>query len=242
MPLKFKNKLLSILIFFIACLLFDACADETKQEDISTEKENKSNNFTIADKKIFAVKSGIVEYEITGSQTGTKKLYFDDWGRIQAEFSNSTISVDKYSKHSNLLKITKNNKQYVINLDNKTGTKRENPVIEKMMELGEQINYGEFGEQLILIDGGYESGSDIVMDKSCKVYRFIKQNKTWWVWKWILLKSEINRGRVKINIKATDIKTDIEIPENIFSIPPDVMITEIDLERLRNQEQEMPVN
>lgn len=239
--MRFKPQILFSLSFAFL-FLFSSCSDENEQTETTTLNKNVKKRFSVSDKKIFGIKSGIIEYNITGSQTGNKKLYFDEWGRMQAEFSNSTISVGKYSKHSNLLKITKNDRQYVINLDNKTGTKRENPIIEKMMELGEQINYGDFGEQLILIDGGYESGSDEVMDKNCKVFQFSKQNKTWWVWNWILLKSEIKRGNVNININATDIKTNVEMPENIFSIPDDVLITEIDLESLRNQEQELPLN
>jgi len=239
---KDRSEILFSLILTLLIFVITSCSDDSKQTDASVPDKKVVKKFSISDKKIFGIKSGIVEYKITGSQTGNKKLYFDDWGRMQAEFSSSTISVGKYTKHSNLLKITKIDQQYVINLDNKTGTKRENPVIEKMMELGSQINYGEFGEQLILIDGGYESGTENILGKNCKVYSFSKQNKTWWVWNWILLKSEINRGNVKININAVDVQTDVEVPQNIFSIPDDVLITEIDLESLRNQEQELPVN
>jgi hypothetical protein len=219
-----------------------SCSDENKQTDTYTSNEKIPKKFSISDKKIFGLKSGIIEYKITGSQTGSKKLYFDDWGRKQAEFSNSTIRVGEYSKHSNLLKITKGDKQYVIDLDDKTGTKRENPVIEKMMDLSNQINYGDFGEQLILIDGGFESGTEIISDKKCKIYKFSKQKKTWWVWNWILLKSEINRGGINITIEAINIEGDVNIPENIFAIPPEVLITEIDLEGLRKRERENPVN
>lgn len=232
----------SILLIIIIITLLCSCSDEKNQNDIGPEKNSKVKRFTLADKKIFGIKSGIVEYEITGSQTGTKKLYFDDWGRKQAEFSNSTINVGKYSKHSNILKITMIDWQYIINLENKTGTKRENPVIEKMIELYDQVNYGEFGEQLILIDGGFESGSDNVVGKKCRAYRFNKKKQTWWVWNWILLKSEINRGGIDINIEAVSIQTDLNIPENIFSVPSDVLITEIDLESLRKREQDIPQN
>ncbi len=189
--------------------------------------------------KIFGIKSGIIEYKITGSQTGTKKLYFDDWGRKQAEFANFTIKVGKYTKHSNLLKITKGDWQYIINLENNTGLKKENPLIEKIIELKNQTNYGEFGEQLLLIGGGFESGRDIVADKKCKVYEFKKQNSKSWIWNWLMLKSETKRGNINITVIAKNIEENVFIADTVFSPPKNILIIEVDLEDLRNQEVEI---
>jgi hypothetical protein len=223
--------MLLILVFQPACL-----NDENKTpENIITKKSKKEKKIFITDQKMYGIKSGIIEYEITGSQTGTKKLYFDDWGRKQAEFTNSTIKVGKYTKHSNLLKITKGDWQYIINLENKTGLKRENPVIEKIIELKNQTNYGEFGEQLLLISGGFESGGDIVADKKCKVYEFKKQNTKSWIWNWLMLKSEIKRGNINIIVVAKNIEENVFIVDTVFSPPKNILIIEVDLEDLRNQ-------
>ncbi len=242
MPHHLKGKISFTLILILAASLLFACSDEKTDTENVPDLNNSPKKFSIADKKIFGVKSGLIEYQITGSQEGAKKLYFDDWGRRQAEFSNSTISVGRYSKHSSILKLSLNDDQYVINLENKTGTKRENPLIDKMRELDNQVNFGEFGEQLILIDGGFEAGSEEVFGRKCNVYRFSKLNQTLWVWNWILLKSEINQGRVNIKTEAVNIATDINIDEKIFSVPPDILITEIDLESLRDREKDIPLN
>ena len=194
------KKLLPAFLMLLILVFQPACSnDENKTpENITIKKSKKEKKIFITDQKIYGIKSGIIEYEITGSQTGTKKLYFDDWGRKQAEFTNSTIKVGKYTKHSNLLKITKGDWQYIINLEDKTGLKRENPVIEKIIELKNQTNYGEFGEQLLLISGGFESGGDIVADKKCKIFEFKKQNSKSWIWNWLMLKSETKRGKINI--------------------------------------------
>ncbi len=223
--------MLLILVFQLTC-----SNDENKTpENITTKKSKKEKKIFITDQKIYGIKSGIIEYEIKGSQTGTKKLYFDDWGRKQAEFTNSTIKVGKYTKHSNLLKITKGDWQYIINLENKTGLKRENPVIEKIIELKNQTNYGEFGEQLLLISGGFESGGEIVADKKCKVYEFKKQNTKSWIWNWLMLKSETKRGKINITVVAKNIEENVFIADTVFNPPKNILIIEVDLEDLRNQ-------
>jgi hypothetical protein len=231
------KKSLPAFLMLLIILFQPACSNDEKRtpENISTKKTKTEKKLFVTDQKIFGIKSGIIEYEITGSQTGTKKLYFDDWGRKQAEFTNSTIKVGKYKKHSNLLKITKGDWQYIMDLENETGIKRENPVIEKIIELKNQTNYGEFGEQLLLISGGFESGGDIVADKNCKVYEFKSKNTKSWIWNWLMLKSETKRGNVDITLIAKNIKENVAIPDTVFSPPKNILITEVDLESLRNQ-------
>ena len=129
--------------------------------------------------------------------------------------------------------------QYIINLEKTTGTKRENPLIEKIIELNNQTNYGEFGEQLLLISGGYETGGDIVVDKKCKVYEFKKQNSKSWIWNWLMLKSETKRGSINITVVAKKIEENVFIADTVFIPPKNVLISEVDLEGLRNQEGEM---
>ncbi len=235
------KKLLPALLMLLILVFQPACSnDENKiPENITTKKSKKEKKLFITDQKIYGIKSGIIEYEITGSQTGTKKLYFDDWGRKQAEFTNSTIKVGKYTKHSNLLKITKGDWQYIINLEKNTGLKRENPVIEKIIELKNQTNYGEFGEQLLFISGGFESGRDIVADKKCKVYEFKKQNTKSWIWNWLMLKSETKRGNINITVVAKNIEENVFIADTVFSPPLNILIIEVDLESLRSQEVEI---
>lgn len=231
------KKLLPAFLMLLILVFQPACSNNENKtpENITTKKSKKEKKIFITDQKIYGIKSGIIEYEITGSQTGTKKLYFDDWGRKQAEFTNSTIKVGKYTKHSNLLKITKGDWQYIINLENNTGLKRENPVIEKIIELKNHTNYGEFGEQLLLISGGFESGGEIVADKKCKIFEFKKQNSKSWIWNWLMLKSETKRGKINITVVAKNIEENVFIADTVFNPPKNILIIEVDLEDLRNQ-------
>ena len=223
----------SILLFIV---LHYACSENKDQSDKSLTEQPIEKKVTIKDQKFFGIESGIVEYEISGSQKGDKTLYFKDWGRKQAEFSVSTIKVGKYSKNTNLLKITNNNWQYIINLEAKYGTKKGNPVLERMIMFKDQISYGEFGEQLALINGGIETGSDVVVGNKCRVFEFKSKNSKLWLWNWLMLKSEMLSGKVKIDVQAISIKVNVSIADSIFKPPLDVLITEIDLRSMRNQQ------
>jgi len=238
MPFHNKVFLFSILV---SLFLFQfACSNSEKEDAPENIPSGKTETvkISITDQKIFGIKSGIIEYEITGSQTGNKKLYFDDWGRKQAEFSNSTIKVGKFSKHSNLLKITIGDWQYIINLEKKSGTKRENPILGRMYELSNQINYNDFGEQLVLIEGGVKIGSEDVAGKNCTIYNFQNKKSKSWIWNWITLKSESLSGGVHITVTAKNILVNVSVPDSVFNPPPDVMVFEVDLQDLRRQTSE----
>ncbi len=234
-------KILTLSSYLLIAVLLTFCStNEEKEETPENIPSGKTEEvkISITDQKIFGIQSGIIEYEITGSQTGSKKLYFDDWGRKQAEFSNSTIKVGKFSKHSNLLKITNGDWQYIINLEKKTGTKRENPVQTKMYELSNQINYNDFGEQLVLIEGGVKTGSEEVAGKNCTIYNFKNKNSKRWIWNWITLKSESLSGGVHITVTAKNIAENVSVPDSVFNPPLDIMVIEVDLKDLRRQTSE----
>lgn len=215
-------------------LLFVSCSGDSKENGEPEIISKSKKKVTLEDKKIFGIKSGIIEYKISGSQEGTRKLYFDDWGREQAEFSNTTINIGEYSKQSNLLKLTKGDDQYIIDLTKKTGTKRENPLLEKLVKLQGQISHGDFGEQLVLIDGGYESGSEVVDGRKCTIYEFKNKHSKSWIWNWLMLKSEISYGNMNITIFADNIEENVSVPDSVFKFPPNVLITEVDTESFQN--------
>lgn len=226
-----SNKILySILI----SLLLISCSDDTKDNNEPEIISKTKKKVTLEGKNIFGIESGIIEYTISGSQEGTRKLYFADWGRKQAEYSNTTVNIGQYSKQSNLLKITLNDEQYIIDLVKRTGTKRENPLLEKLIALKGQISHGDFGEQLVLIDGGYESGSEVVDGKKCTIYEFKNKHSKSWIWNWLMLKSEIRYGNMNITIFADTIEQNVTVPDSVFKFPPNVLITEVDTESFQN--------
>ncbi|BDQ02977.1 hypothetical protein [Ignavibacterium sp.] len=218
-----------IVLFTFSFFFISSCGD-SKNED-SPETKTTSTDFS----KRYGVKSAIVEYAITGSQSGTKTLYFEDWGMKQAEYTNSVLQIAGFSKNINLLNIIKDDSNYIIDLDRKTGTKTKNPVKKLIAELQNQKSFGEFGEQILLKSGAMKVGREEFLDKDCDIYEIKNAGTKIWIWKWIPLKTITKTGGVEINSVAKKIEINVSIPSEKFEPPKDVTITEVDLDDIENQ-------
>lgn len=214
-----------------AALLFSiySCGDSGK--DFTDEQPTGKTDFT----KRYGIKSAIVEYTITGSQSGTKTLYFDNWGMRQAEHTNSFLEIGNFSKSINILNIVKDDANYIIDLERNTGTKTKNPVKKLVAELQNQKSFGEFGEQILLKAGAMKIGQEEFLDKDCDIYEIKNTGTKMWIWKWIPLKTITKLGGVEINSVAKKIEVNVNVPEEKFTPPENVTITEVDLDDIENQ-------
>ena len=221
-----------IFYLFFAALLFSiySCGDSEK-DSAGNEQTSGTTDFN----KRYGVKSAIVEYTITGSQSGTKTLYFDNWGMRQTEYTNSVLEIGKFSKSINILNIIKDDANYIIDLDRNTGTKTKNPVNKLIAELQSQKSFGEFGEQILLKAGAIKIGQEEFLDKDCDIYEIKNTGSKMWIWKWIPLKTITKIGSVEINSVAKKIEVNVNVPEEKFTLPDNVTITEVDLDDIENQ-------
>ena len=94
------KKILLFSITLITAIIFSSCGDSSKDESDNLGKESTSEF-----QKRYGIKSGVIEYILTGSQEGTKTLYFDSWGMRQAEYTRSVLSVGGFTKSLNLVNI-----------------------------------------------------------------------------------------------------------------------------------------
>lgn len=224
------KKLLQFLILTLI-LISGSCSD-------SGNEENAGNTGTLSpavkDRK-YGLKSAIIEYDVSGSQEGSRRLFFDNWGERQAEYSNTTITVGQFSKTANLLNITDGDWQYTINLDTKTGTKSQSQLKELKRDLEGQQYFNELGEQFIIKMGGQNLGTEEFMGKECAVYEFRNIGMKAWYWKWILLKSETRSGPINIVVTARKIDEDVRIPKDKFRVPEDITLNTVDLDNIEGQ-------
>ncbi len=227
------KKLFLLPIIFFLTFAFLSCGDNTK--DISDNSQTKSNpDF----QKRYGIKSGVIEYIITGSQEGTKSLYFDNWGMKQAEYTRSVLSVGGFTKPLNLVNIIDGEYQYMINLDQNSGTKTRNPILKSIEELKNQKGFNEFGEQMLLSMGANRIGSEDFLDKECDVYEMKSTGTKLWVWKWITLKSETQSRGININLTATKITEGGSVPASKFKVPEKAVLNEVDLDNIENEMRE----
>ncbi|HMN24751.1 MAG: hypothetical protein IT276_14115 [Ignavibacteriaceae bacterium] len=227
------KKLFLFPLIILFALTFANCGDSTK--DGSDNSQTKS---TSDFQKRFGIKSGVIEYIITGSQEGTKTLYFENWGMKQAEYTRSVLSVGGFTKSLNIVNIIDGEFQYMINIDQNSGTKTRNPILKSIEELKDQKGFNEFGEQMLLSMGASKIGSESFLGKDCDVYEMKSTGTKLWVWEWLTLKSETQSRGININVTATRINEGGSVPASKFKIPEKVVLNEVDLDNIENEMRE----
>lgn len=227
------KKILLFLITLITAFAFLSCGDSGKDDSSNLEKESTSEF-----QKRYGIKSGVIEYIITGSQEGTKTLYFDSWGMRQAEYTRSVLSVGGFTKPLNLANIIDGEFQYMINIDQNSGTKTRNPILKSIEQLKDQKGFNEFGEQMLLSMGANKIGSETFLGKDCDIYEMKSTGTKLWVWEWLTLKSETKSGGLQINLTATRINEGGTVPKEKFKIPEKVVLNEVDIDNIENEMRE----
>ncbi len=172
--------------------------------------------------KRYLVESAIIEYELSGKQSGTETLYFDQWGWREGKYTNSEFSVANFTQKSSTLTLLQGKWIYNINLETKTGTKMENPMHQAFTE----TDPGEMGRTMLKKMGGKKIGEEAVLGKMCEVWEVKSMNTKSWVWKNINLKTETNMMGMTMNITAINIQENVTIPEDKLSIPADAQIND----------------
>ena len=227
------KKLFLPLLIFLFALTFISCGDGSKDGS-----DNSQTNSTSDFQKRYGIKSGVIEYIITGSQEGTKTLYFDDWGMRQAEYTRSILTVGGFTKQLNLVNIIDGEFQYMINMDQNSGTKTRNPILKSIEELKDQKGFNEFGEQMLLSMGASKISSEDFLGKECDVYEMKSTGTKLWVWEWLTLKSETQSRGISINVTATRINEGSSVPASKFKIPEKIVLNEVDLDNIENEMRE----
>ena len=223
------KKLFLFLLLILFTVFLSNCGDSSKDD-----AENSRNETTTNLQKRYGIKSGVVEYLITGSQEGTKTLYFDNWGMRQAEYTRSVLSFGGFTKAMNIVNIIDGEFQYMINMDQRSGTKTRNPILKSIEQLKDQKGFNEFGEQMLLSMGANKIGTEEFLGKDCDVYEMKSTGTKLWVWKWVTLKSETKSGGLNINLTATRINEGGSVPSEKFKVPEKVVLNEVDVDNIEN--------
>lgn len=177
------------------------------------------------DMKKYQIKSGIVEYKITGSQQGTQTLYFDNWGLLTAEFMDITTKMMGMTMKSSTLNLTDKDWTYNINLDEKNGTKISNKELQELLNSTNKKDLEELGRKMMEKMGGRKLGNETFMGRDCEVWEISKLNTKVWLYKYIPLKT-ISNIVGEIVIEATKIEENVSVPAEKFLVPEGIKITE----------------
>jgi len=176
--------------------------------------------------KRYQIESGIIEYSLSGNRKGTEIVYFDDWGRREAKYSKTELSMMGITQKSNTLTLLDGVWIYNINLDGKTGTKMSNSMLKDLSESSSDKDLTEVGEEMMVRMGGKKIGTEEIQGKMCDVWEIKNMNTKTWVWKGVTLKTVTKMAGIETLSTAVRFEANAKVPEEKFAIPADVTITE----------------
>ena len=219
-----------VFFVFILTALFCFSVTNCEAQKLPTKKTTSetrdSEEFLKAGFKRYKIESGIVEYNLSGSQTGTETIYFDRWGLREAKYTMSETNMMGMTQRRKTLTLFDGAWVYSIDFDNRTGTKTENPLFKSLSDTSASKDLSKLGEKMLKGMGGRRIGSEKILDKTCDVWEVEEMPFISWVWNGIALRTEVSMMGMDSNIIATKIEEGVKISEDKFEIPQDVVISE----------------
>lgn len=186
--------------------------------------------------KRYAVKSAIVDYTISGSQSGQETLYFEDYGKREARCSEYTIKMFGFQSVTKNATIIDGEWVYSIDLDERQGTRMNLAKLQEMALKGaESQTLKDYSEKALNKIGAVKEGTETVLGKRCQVYSIPKMQMKVWIYNRIALKTTANISGMQMDITATSIKENVSIPADKFDVPADIAVTDFSDEMPRMQ-------
>ncbi len=183
--------------------------------------------------KQFAVKSGYIEYELSGNTTGTKKFWWDNYGMKSRTEIKSTTTIKIFGRTSkeeqNSISITDGTTNYTWDLVKGTAYKTSNhEYVDMGKELTKDMTEAELvqmGQDIIDALGGERLGTESILGKTCEVIKVMMAKV--WIYKGLPLKSEAKMLGITSLEKAVDFKENITIPKQTFIPDPKIEFQDI---------------
>ncbi len=207
------KKLISCILFFLLVISY-ANADSVKS---TTRRYPKS-------------KSGIIKYNVSGTKTGTEVVYYEDWGRREAIYTKSTIDLRGVIVDRNTLTLLEDNGLWINNIDlnARTGIRMKNPKYKEYV--GQSRIELENTKKKSLKDAGAKRAEiEMVIGKPCFVWTVQYNGNEIYLWNGIILKEVTGGGYLETITVATEITEGVNIPEEKFTIPPDIQMKTLDM-------------
>jgi hypothetical protein len=176
-------------------------------------------------------RSGIIKYEIYGATiAGSEVVYFDDWGSREAKYITTTMDLGGVTVTRNTLILLEENGQWIssVDLNARTGIRMKNPRYKE--SIGQSRREREKNEENKNINaGGRKIEIERVVGKPCIVWEEQCTGIKTCTWNGIVLKKISGPGFSRTTTVATEIEERVSIPEEKFTIPPDIEMKTVDI-------------
>lgn len=183
--------------------------------------------------KKYAVKSGKIVLELSGSTTGTKTIYFDNYGDRYNEHEKSVTVVKMFgvTDRTETDKITIMNGKKFWTIDNIDGDNMQGtlPYYESSRALVNNMTEAEqekMADDILNSMGGKRLGTEDILGYECE--KISLMGSVTWIYKGIVLKSEADVMGVVSNEVATEFDENANVSSSMFQAPANKNFEDID--------------
>ncbi|WP_319590530.1 hypothetical protein [uncultured Draconibacterium sp.] len=195
------------------------------------------NGFAQEAKK-YAIKSGYIKYELTGNTTGTKELWWDDYGLKSCEREKSTTTTKmfgiKNTEEKDMCTVLVKDKFWVADYIEGTGTNGTMPYYQDAQDFASEMTEQEqqdFADELLEQLGGKKLGTEKLGAYTCEVIKLMGAKS--WIYKGVPLKTEAKIMGIEANENFVDFDPNTKVASSKFNPP-----TGVDFESISEQQQQ----
>jgi hypothetical protein len=198
-------------------------ADGTTAEATSTDDSDVSES----DRR-YEIRSGMIEMKMS-MLDAMLTVYWDDYGQRQAQY----VSVEIMGMKSEQVDIYEDGYTTSYNLMDSTGQRRKSPPPSfGPSGSGDMPDFSKVTPEMKEMYGLEEIGTRDILGKTATGYKVGKAAAQGelqvWVWEGVPLYMEMGMGPDQVmTLEATNIETDIDVPEDKFQVPDFVKIEEM---------------
>jgi len=180
----------------------------------------------------YAVKSGHAEYKLTGNTTGTKSVWWDDYGNISytEEKSKNVTKIlgMKNETETHNIHVVNGDQFWSANMLDKTGQKGTNPYHQPITDYANSLTDAEIKklEQDILnAYNGKRLAPEMMNGYMCEVIEMMGVKV--WVHKGVLIKSVAKMLGMELFEEASLVQLNISVPKSKFEPVPGIKYEDI---------------
>ena len=174
--------------------------------------------------KRFAIKSGRIVLDLSGSTTGTKTIYFDNYGDKFHEHEKSVTEVKMFgiTDRTNIDKITIMNGEQFWTVDNIEDKNMQGklPYYKSSHDMFADMSEAEqekMADDMLKSLGGEKLGTEKVLGYNCEKVSVMGAKS--WIYKGIVLKSEVNVMGIVSNEVAVEFEKNPSLSSQLFEAP-----------------------
>ena len=177
--------------------------------------------------KRYDVKSGIVKFKTSGSADGTETLYFEDHGKREARYTETSVSFFGINQTTQTVNIIDGEWSYSYDPKTRKGSRVDYKKQIEQMTNGQAKDMKNFSKDVLKAMDAKKIGTEKVLNKKADVYLVENMGYKIWLYKGVPLKVEVNFMGFNFNMEAVSFEENVRIDAAMLKVPTDVEFTDV---------------